>query len=94
MHSATLVILLSGALSIHALPRLLVPGSRASQPTPAALNDFLSETAELEIRAEEMMNATKSALPSASVTLCTEPNFKGECAKAEWPVNKCIDLRD
>lgn len=83
-----LVNLLLATTTVHALPRIL-SGAGAAKPSPA-LDDFLAETADLEIRAT---NGT-AALPSASVTLCTEPDFKGDCAKSLWPVNECIDLRD
>lgn len=72
--------------AVNGLPRLL---TGAARPSPA-LDEFLAETAELEIRAS---NAT-SALPDASVTLCTAPDFKGDCTTSKWPVNECIDLRD
>lgn len=83
----TILTFLLASTAVSALPRLLTPQPIAAT---AALNDFLSETADLEIRSAT--NAT-SALPNASVKLCTEPNFGGDCVEVEWVVNQCIDLR-
>lgn len=83
LHILPLLAASTAAVSALSLPRLL------ARPTPA-LDTFLSETgAALEMRG--LTNST-SVLPSASVTVCTEEEFKGDCAVAVWPVNQCIDL--
>ncbi|KAF2216438.1 hypothetical protein CERZMDRAFT_93733 [Cercospora zeae-maydis SCOH1-5] len=37
-------------------------------------------------------NSTSPAATNATVELCTEPQFAGECVNSTWPVNTCIAL--
>lgn len=71
-----------------ALPSPNVDTSRDA--APPTLDEFLSSPMTFEKR---QTNSTFATLPSATVQLCTEPAYAGECVNTTWPVNECIDLR-
>ncbi|KAM3422964.1 hypothetical protein BST61_g443 [Cercospora zeina] len=37
-------------------------------------------------------STSPAAAPNATVELCTEPQFAGDCVNSTWPVNTCISL--
>ncbi|CAK1361924.1 uncharacterized protein RHO25_004524 [Cercospora beticola] len=43
------------------------------------------------LNTRQSSNSTSSAV-NATVELCTEPQFQGECVNSTWPVNTCIAL--
>ncbi|EME47616.1 hypothetical protein DOTSEDRAFT_21387 [Dothistroma septosporum NZE10] len=72
-------------LSISLIGALGAPYVPSSLKYRASIND---------IPLDKRQTSTNSTTePNATVTVCTEPDFRGECHQSTWPVNTCIDLK-
>lgn len=89
MHApALLSCLLATTITAFPSPHTDTTDIEDAPEAPPSLDEFLSSPMTFEKRQEN-----SSALPDATVQLCTEPNFRGQCTHATWTVNQCIDLR-
>ncbi|KAI5367519.1 hypothetical protein Slin15195_G026490 [Septoria linicola] len=99
-----LLAILSVLHSVSALPSAKSATLAAPAPT---LDEFLTEV-DVETRRnvprprhvvkprhldtrQANLNASAPA-PNATVELCTDPQFGGQCVNSTWPVNTCISL--
>lgn len=72
------------ALSSSATISTAQPDTLAA-PKPTSLDDDSS------IFTRAALNSSSPA-PNATVELCTEPQFQGQCLNSTWPINTCISL--
>lgn len=92
MHTHNLLSLLATVLTVTALPQPHADAAIKPKDPAPTLDEFLSSPMTFEKR-QSNTSTSSTSLPDATVQLCTQPDFKGECTNATWSVNQCIDLR-
>ncbi|GIZ46461.1 hypothetical protein CKM354_000958700 [Cercospora kikuchii] len=102
-HLQFLAVVFASLQYVAALPSISNLPRNAPSPTLERIfpeTDSLSrrDTAQPEgisqtprLNARQSSNLTSPAV-NATVELCTEPQFQGECLNSTWPVNTCIAL--
>lgn len=63
----------------------------AAPYVPSPLEDRAS-VSDIKLEARQA-SSNSTEKPKATIRVCTEPDFEGECYISTWPVNTCIDLR-